>query len=70
MDKILTTIPMDASKNTSTPLLRYFKRLVNNVIIVEEANFLTKDISFILLEKVKKDKKKRVVVSGHVSSID
>ncbi|OAO89396.1 hypothetical protein AXX17_ATUG01050 [Arabidopsis thaliana] len=68
MEKILTTIPKDASENSSAQLLRYVKRLVNNGLHSEEANLLTRDMSSILLKKVKNDRSKRVVLSEHVSS--
>jgi len=68
MEKILTIIPKDASENSSAQLLRYVKRLVNNGLHTEEANLLTRDMSSILLKKVKNDRSKRVVLSEHVSS--
>ena len=69
MEKILTTIPKDASENSSTQLMRYVKRLVDNGIISEEANLLTRDFSSIRLKKVRKNKSKRMVLFEHVSSI-
>ena len=66
---ILATIPKDASENSSAQLTRYDKRLVDIGISSEEANLLTRDINFILLKKVRKDKPKRVVLSEYVSSI-
>ncbi|KAG7572428.1 Retrotransposon gag domain [Arabidopsis suecica] len=69
MEKILTSIPK-VNPETSSPILdRYVKRLVHNGICAEEAALLTKDISLIMLQEAKKERKKKVVVSEHVSSI-
>ncbi|KAG7572118.1 hypothetical protein ISN44_As09g005140 [Arabidopsis suecica] len=56
-------------ETSSPPLQRYVKRLVNNGICAEEAALLTKDISLIVLQEAKKERKKKVVVYEHVSSI-
>ncbi|KAG7578816.1 Retrotransposon gag domain [Arabidopsis thaliana x Arabidopsis arenosa] len=69
MEKILTSIPKVNPETSSPTLDRYVKRLVNNGICAEEAVLLTKDISLIMLQEAKKERKKRVVVSEHVSSI-
>ncbi|KAG7572511.1 hypothetical protein ISN44_As09g008740 [Arabidopsis suecica] len=69
MEKILTTIPTVNPETSSPPLERYVKRLVNNGICAEEDALLTKDISLIVLQEAKKERKKRVVVSEHITSI-
>ncbi|KAG7529619.1 Ribonuclease H-like superfamily [Arabidopsis suecica] len=52
MEKILTSLPKDASKTSSSPLNRYVKRLVDNGISSDEPKLLTRDISAIMLHKV------------------
>ncbi|KAG7583496.1 Retrotransposon gag domain [Arabidopsis suecica] len=69
MEKILTSIPKVNPETSSPTLDRYIKRLVNNGICAEEAALLTNDISLIMLQEAKKEQKKKVVVSEHVSSI-
>jgi len=69
MEKILISLPKDASKTSSTPLNRYVKRLVDNEISSAEAKLLTRDISAILLPKVKKEKAQRVDIAEYIRSI-
>ncbi|KAG7568089.1 Retrotransposon gag domain [Arabidopsis thaliana x Arabidopsis arenosa] len=69
MEKILTSIPKVNPETSSPTLDRYVKRLVNNGVCTEEAALLTKDISLIMLQEAKKERKKKMVVSEHVSSI-
>ncbi|KAG7559315.1 hypothetical protein ISN45_Aa05g009110 [Arabidopsis thaliana x Arabidopsis arenosa] len=69
MEKILTSIPKVNPETSSPTLDRYVKRLVNNGICAEETALLTKDISLIMLQEAKNKRKKKVVVSEHVSSI-
>jgi len=66
MEKILATIIKDALENSSAQLMRYVKPLVKNGINSEVANLLTRDISSIILKKVKKGKSKRVGISDFV----
>ncbi|CAE6126025.1 unnamed protein product [Arabidopsis arenosa] len=65
MEKILTSIPKIHLETSSPTLDGYVKRLVNNGICAEEAALLTKDISLIVLQEAKKERKKKVVVSEH-----
>jgi len=60
MEKILISLPKDASETSSTPLNKYVKRLVDHDISSDEAKLLTRDISAIMLPKVKKEKAQRV----------
>ncbi|KAG7635984.1 Retrotransposon gag domain [Arabidopsis thaliana x Arabidopsis arenosa] len=69
MEKILISLPKDASKTSSTPLNRYVKRVVDNEISSAEAKLLTRDISAILLPKVKKEKAQRVDIAEYIRSI-
>ena len=69
MEKILHFLPKDASETSSTPLNRYIKRLVNNGIRSDEAKLLTRDISAIMLPKVKKEKAQRVDIAEYIRSI-
>jgi len=63
MEKILTSLPKDVSQTSSTPLNRYAKRLVDNGISSDEAKLLTRNISAIMLLKVKKEKAQRVDIA-------
>jgi len=56
MEKILHTLPKDASETSSTSLNRYVKRLVDNGKSSDEAKLLTRHISAIMLPKAKKEK--------------
>ena len=56
MEKILHSLPKDASEKSSHPLNMYVKRLFDNGISSTEAKLLTRDISAIILPKVKKEK--------------
>ena len=56
MEKILHTLPKDASETSSASLNMYVKRLVDNEISSDEAKVLTRDISAIMLPKAKKEK--------------
>jgi len=69
MEKILHFLPKDASETSSTPLNRYIKRLVNNGIRSDEAKLLTRDISAIMLPKVKKEKAQRVDIVEYIRTI-
>ena len=60
MEKILTSLLKDVSETSPAPLNRYVKRLVDNGIKSDEASLLTRDISAIMLPKVKKEKAQRV----------
>ncbi|KAG7529614.1 Ribonuclease H domain, partial [Arabidopsis suecica] len=55
MEKILSSLPKDASETSSSPLNRYVKRLVDNGISSVEPKLLTRDISAIMLHKEPKD---------------
>ncbi|CAE6227187.1 unnamed protein product [Arabidopsis arenosa] len=68
IEKILTSIPKVNPETSSPTLDRYVQRLVNNGVCAEEDALLTKDISLIMLQEAKKERKKKVVVSEHVSS--
>jgi len=56
MEKILHTLPKDASETSSASLNMYVKRLVDNGISSDEAKLLTRDISAIMLPKTWKEK--------------
>ena len=69
MEKILHTLPKDASETSSAPLNRYVKRLVDNGISSDEAKLLTRDISAIMLPKAKKEKAQRVDIAEYICTI-
>jgi len=69
MEKILTSFPKDASETSSVPLNRYVKRLVENGISLDEAKLLTRDISAIMLPKVRKEKAQRVDIAEYIRTI-
>ena len=69
MEKILTSLPKDASKRSSAPLNRYVKRLVDKGISLDKAKLLTRDISAIFLPKVKKKKAQRVDNAENIRTI-
>jgi len=69
MEKILTSLPKDASETCSSPLNRYAKRLVDNGISSDEAKLLTRDISAIMLPKVKKEKAQPVDIVEYIYTI-
>ena len=69
MEKILTSLPKDASKRSSAPLNRYVKRLVDKGISLDKAKLLTRDISAIFLPKVKKKKAQRVDITEYIRTI-
>jgi len=69
MEKILHTLPKDASETFSSSLNRYVKRLFDNGISSNEAKLLTRDISAIMLLKAKKKKAKRVDIAEYIRTI-
>jgi len=69
MEKILTSLPKDASETSSAPLNRYVKQLVDNGISSDEAKVLTRDISVIMLPKVKKEKAYREDIAEYICTI-
>ncbi|KAG7627161.1 hypothetical protein ISN45_At03g034230 [Arabidopsis thaliana x Arabidopsis arenosa] len=69
MEKILHTLPKDASRTSSASLNRYVKRLVDNGISSDEAKLLTRDISAIMLPKAKKEKAQRVDIAEYIRII-
>ncbi|OAO90564.1 hypothetical protein AXX17_AT5G31530 [Arabidopsis thaliana] len=69
MEKILHTLPKDASKTFSSSVNRYVKRLFDNGISSNEAKLLTRDISAIMLLKAKKEKAKRVDIAEYICTI-
>ncbi|KAG7603866.1 putative transposase Ptta/En/Spm plant [Arabidopsis thaliana x Arabidopsis arenosa] len=69
MEKILHSLPKDASETSSAPLNRYIKRLGDNGISSDEAKLLTRDISAIMLPKVKKEKAQRVDIAEYIRTI-
>jgi len=54
MEKILHSLPKDASETSSAPLNMYVKRLVDNGISLDEASLLTRDIGAIMLPKAQR----------------
>jgi len=69
MEKILTSLPKNVSETSSAPLNRYVKQLVDNGISSDEAKLLTRDISAIMLPKVKKEKAQRVDIAEYIRTI-
>jgi len=69
MEKILHSLPKDAFETSSAPLNRYIKRLGDNGISSDEAKLLTRDISAIMLPKVKKEKAQRVDIAEYICTI-
>ena len=69
MEKILHTLPKDASKTSSASLNRYVKRLGDNGISSDEAKMLTRDITTIMLPKAKKEKAQRVDIVEYIRTI-
>jgi len=69
MEKILHTLPKDASETSSTSLNRYVKRLVDKGISSNEAKLITRDISAIMLTKAKKEKAQRVDIAEYIRTI-
>jgi len=64
MEKILHTLPKDASETSSASLNKYVKRVVDN-----EAKLLTRDISAIMLLKAKKEKAQGVEITEYIRTI-
>jgi len=64
MEKILHTLPKDASETSSASLNKYVKRVVDN-----EAKLLTRDISAIMLLKAKKEKAQGVEIAEYIRTI-
>ncbi|KAG7610747.1 hypothetical protein ISN44_As05g027790 [Arabidopsis suecica] len=70
MEKILHTLPKDASETSSVSLNRYVKRLVDNGISSDEAKLIPRDISAIMLPKAKKEKAQRVDIVEYIRTIN
>ncbi|KAG7528980.1 hypothetical protein ISN44_Un150g000010, partial [Arabidopsis suecica] len=69
MEKILHSLPKDAFETSSKPLKRYVKLLFDNGINSDEAKLLSRDISAIMLPKVKKEKAQRVDIVVYIRTI-
>jgi len=69
MEKILHTLPKEASETSSASLNTYVKRLVNNGITSDEAKLLTRDMRAIMLPKAKKEKAQRVDIAEYIRTI-
>jgi len=69
LEKILTSLPKDVSETSSTPLNRYVKRLVDNGITSDDTKLLTRDISAIMLPKVRKEKAQSVDIPDYIRTI-
>jgi len=69
MEKILHSLPKDAFETSSSPLNRYVKRLVDNGISLDEVSLLRRDISAIMLPKVRKEKARRVDIAEYIRTI-
>jgi len=69
MVKILHSLPKDASETSSAPLNKYVKQLVDIGISSDEALLLIRDISAIMLPKVRKEKAQRVDIAEYICTI-